>query len=178
MTETRHDSHVITDKLPSVYLDTSVPSYFAARPTRQMPMLRHQRITCLWWHAYRPRANVFVSPRVVAEAKQGDPEAARQRVELISSMVSLESSDEVPRLSKQILLEARLPASAESDAEHVAIAAFHKIEYLLTWNCKHLANRHILPKVRRVCERAGLRSPEICTPEDIIRRYANARRSN
>lgn len=154
---------------PSVYLDTSVPSYLTGRPARDWPLKRYQWVTCLFWNEHRARFKMHISSRVVDEAKLGDPESARRRIEIISSLPSLEVRDDVDRLSALILKRASLPNSAKIDAEHIAIAATNGIEFLVTWNCKHLANPAITPKVARACERAGFRSPAICTPEVILR---------
>ena len=154
---------------PSVYLDTSIPSYLMSRPARGWPLKRYQWVTCLFWNAHRARFKMHISSRVVDEAKLGDPEAARRRIEIISSLPSLEVPDDVDRLSAMILKRTGLPNSARVDAEHIAIAATNGIEFLVTWNCKHLANPAITPKVARICERAGFRSPAICTPEVILR---------
>ncbi len=154
---------------PTVYIDTSVPSYLTSRPSREWPLKRHQWVTCLFWNAYGSRFEMHVSRRVVDEVKAGDPTAAQKRVELISSLPSLKTLDEVGWLTTLILKKTGLPNGAKADAEHVAIAATHKIEFLVTWNCKHLANPAITPKVARACERAGFRSPAICTPEVILR---------
>ena len=163
--------------LPSVYLDTVIPSRLTGRPSRDLRTLRDQRITCLWWHGHRSRVNAFVSDLVITEAKNGNPEAAQRRIDAISSLPFLEVTAEAIELATRILREARLPASASTDAKHIATAAFHEMDFLLTWNCKHLANPSIFPHVRRTCERAGLRSPEICTPEEIIRRFKSGNRS-
>ena len=155
---------------PSVYLDTSIPSYLTSRPARDWPLKRYQWVTCLFWNTHRSRFEMRISPLVMKEAKNGDPEAARLRVELIASLPSLEVLGDVERLCALILKRTGLPNSAEADAQHVAIAATHGIDFLATWNCKHLANPSITPKVAHACERAGFRSPEICTPEVILRR--------
>ena len=135
-----------------------------------MPMARHQLITCLWWNAHRSRFVVYASERVRDEASQGDSQFAQRRLDIIAVLLTADVTPAAMDLARLILLEAHLPAKAKVDAEHVAIAAVNGIDYLLTWNCKHLANPHITPKVARSCRRAGYRPPEICTPETIIRR--------
>jgi hypothetical protein len=155
---------------PTVYIDTSIPSYLTGRPARQWPLKRYQWVTCLFWNAHGVRFEMHVSPRVVQEISAGDPAAAQKRVEIISSLPKLPILDDVDRLAALILKKTGLPISAKADAEHVAIAATHQIEFLATWNCKHLANPAITPKVARACDRAGFRSPEICTPEVLLMR--------
>jgi hypothetical protein len=155
---------------PTVYVDTSVPSYLTGRPARELQLRRHQWVTCLFWNAHNSRFEMHVSPRVVDEVQAGDPAAAQKRLEVISSLPLLKITDNVEGLTALILKKTGLPKSAKADAEHVAIAATHEIEFLVTWNCKHLANPSMTTKVARACERAGFRSPEICTPEVILRR--------
>lgn len=161
---------------PSVYLDTSVPSYLVAPLSRVIPIARQQRVTCLLWNAHRDRFRFFVSRRVTDEAKRGNEHEARKRLEVLAAIPSVEPrGDSVNTLIRLILRNTGLPECATEDAEHVAIAASNDLDYLVTWNCKHLANPQITPKVARTCERAGLRSPVICTPEDVLRRFVYRR---
>jgi hypothetical protein len=155
---------------PTVYIDTSVPSYLTSRPAREWPLKRYQWVTCLFWNAHGARFEMHVSRFVVDEVKAGDPIAAQKRIDIISALPRLEIFDDVDRLTALILKKTGLPVSSKADAEHVAIAATHNIDFLATWNCKHLANPSITPKVARACERAGFSSPEICTPEVILKR--------
>jgi hypothetical protein len=161
--------------LPTVYLDTSVPSYLTARPARDRSIMRMQRISCLWWNAYRSRFNVYVSEVVLEEAANGNEEAAIRRTESISAFTSLDLTEEARSLAELILTETRLPESVRTDAQHAAIAATNDIEVVMTWNSKHLANPEIIPKVRRACERGGFSCPDICRPDNVIRKYIYAR---
>jgi hypothetical protein len=122
-----------------------------------MPMARHQLITCLWWNAYRSRFAVYASERVLDEASQGDSQSAQKRLDVIAVLSTAVVTQAAKDLAKLILLEAHLPAKAKADAEHIAIAAANGMDYLLTWNCKHLANPQITPKVARSCRRASAR---------------------
>ena len=161
--------------LPTVYLDTSVPSYLTARPARDRYIMRMQRISCLWWNAYRSRFNVYVSEVVLEEAANGNEEAASRRTESISAFTSLGLTEEARNLADLILMETRLPESVRTDAQHTAIAATNDIEVVMTWNSKHLANPEIIPTVRRACERGGFICPDICRPDNVIRKYIYAR---
>jgi hypothetical protein len=160
----------------SVYLDTSVPSYLTARPTREPRAWRKQRVSCLWWHAYRGRFKIYVSDYVIAEAVRGNSEAAQRRIDVISEIESLNATAQTDELATSILLETGLPEHVRPDAQHVSVAAEHGVELLLTWNCRHLANPEMIPKVWRACQRAGLKGPEICTPENAIRRHVYGNR--
>ncbi len=159
-----------TPALPSVYLDTSVPSYLTSRRTHAMPMARYQLVTCLWWNGHRSRFRIYASVDVVDEARKGNADAAQRRLEVLLPLTKAAVTPEALDLANRILRESGLPTRAKVDAQHIAIAAANGIDYLLTWNCKHLANPQITPKVARSCRRAGFRPPEICTPETIIRR--------
>jgi hypothetical protein len=164
-----------TGKLPSVYLDTTIPSYLTARPTRDRDTMHMQRVSCLWWNAYRTHFDIHVSWLVLDEASSGDKEAANRRTEVLLPLRSISVTNEALDLAQQILVETRMPEKVRPDAEHVAVAATNGIDVFLTWNSRHLANPHVTPKVRRACERAGFGCPEICKPDYIIRRYIYGR---
>jgi hypothetical protein len=164
--------------LASAYLDTSVPSYLTARPTREPLAWRKQRVSCLWWNAYRDRFKIYISDYVVAEAARGNSEAAQRRIDVISQLESLRATTQTNELATSILLETGLPEHVRQDAQHISVAAEHGVELLLTWNCRHLANPEMIPKVWRACQRAGLKGPEICTPETAIRRHVYGERSD
>src|SRR5262249_5533491 len=100
----------------------------------------------------------------------GNEAEAEKRIAVLASVPSIEFSTQADVLAQRIAREAGLSGQASEDALHIAVAATHGIDYLVTWNCKHLANPRILPKVARTCARAGYRSPSICTPEAILRR--------
>jgi predicted nucleic acid-binding protein len=164
--------------VPSVYLDTSVPSYLTARPARQPIALRKQRVSCLWWNVYRGHFNIYVSSHVLQEASRGNTEAAQRRIDMLSRLESLDVTDEAEDLAISILRETGLPERAKPDAQHVSVAATHGVQLLLTWNCRHLANPEMIPKVWRACHSAGLKGPEICTPDHAIRRHVYGKRSD
>lgn len=156
--------------LPSVYLDTSIPSYLTARRVVASPVGRNQLITYLLWHVHRARFRFFISPRVVQEASKGDPEEAAKRKTALLPITSLDISGKAEELSTRIMQAAGLRHAEKGDCDHVAIAATNDMDYLATWNCTHLANPWIIPKVARACEREGFRCPKICTPLVILER--------
>ncbi len=166
-----------TGKLPSVYLDTTIPSFLTARPTRDRDTMRMQRVSCLWWNAYRARFDIHVSWLVFDEAANGDKEAANRRTEVLLPLRSVSVTSEALNLAQQILVDTGLPKKARPDAVHIAVAAANGIDVLLTWNSRHLANPQIIPKVRNACELAGFKCPEICKPDYIIRRHIYGRDS-
>ena len=123
-----------------VYIETSVISYLTARVSRDLVVAGHQRITQEWWSDRRADFEVFVSQVVLEEAGVGDQEAARQRLEVLAALPLLEISEEATALAKDLIRIGPLPERAEIDALHIAIAVTNQVDYLLTWNCTHLAN--------------------------------------
>jgi hypothetical protein len=160
---------------PAVYLETSVVSYLTARLSRDLRIARHQRLTRVWWHRYRELHPLHVSALVVEEVAGGDSAAARARTDAIRGIDTLPFDARSERLAEKLVGGGRLPEKALADAEHIAIAATNGVPTLITWNCKHLANRVLRNAVVRTCEAEGFRCPEICTPEDLMRTYSYAR---
>jgi hypothetical protein len=107
------------------------------------------------------------SGEVLREASQGEAEMAKRRLEALASLTMVAVSDAALDLTRAILRERLLPPAAVSDATHVAVASFHSVDYLLTWNCRHLANPHIQRALRAFVARRGLAMPEICTPIEL-----------
>jgi len=151
-----------------VYIETSVISYLVARPSRNILAAAWQQVTQEWRDTRRAQFELFTSALVLAEAAQGDPDAARRRSETLQGIPDLEITDEVVALAKRLVTEGALPREAMDDAVHIAEAAVHGVDYLLTWNCRHLDNAERKPLVRSVCAVAGYRRPEICTPLELM----------
>jgi predicted nucleic acid-binding protein len=151
-----------------VYIETSVISYLVARPSRNILAAAWQQVTQEWWDKRRARFELFTSELVLAEAGQGDPDAAQRRSETLQSIPDLEVADEVVALATRLVNEGALPREAMDDAVHIAVAAVHGMDYLLTWNYRHLDNAERKPVVRSVCAIAGYRCPEICTPQELM----------
>lgn len=143
---------------PRVYIETSVLSYLTNWRSRDLVQAAHQEVTSEWW-AGRERFELFVSDAVLAEAGRGDPAAAQSR---------LAAAEGLPALAAALLRAAAMPAKAAVDAAHVAIATVHGMNFLLTWNCKHIANAVMRESIEAVCRRAGFRPPIICTPEELL----------
>lgn len=150
-----------------VYVETTIVSYLVASPTDDIIQAAHQQVTRMWW-AGRARFDLFVSGVVLVEARRGNAAAAARRLEALGGIPRLSAGRGVAALAKTLLNEGALPAKARVDAVHVAIAAENGMDYLLTWNLRHLANAVIRGKIEEVCRRAGLRPPVICTPEELM----------
>lgn len=150
-----------------VYIETSVISYLTARPSNDIRATANQNVTIEWWEMQRHNFDLFISEFVIAEASLGDPEAVKRRVAVIADIMELQASDEVRVLGQELIRRNALPANAEIDAFHVAIATVNGIEYMLTWNCTHIANAHTRPKIEATCRALGYEPPIICTPQEL-----------
>lgn len=154
--------------MKTVYVETSILSYLTARPTRDLLATARQQMTREWWDMRRARFEVYISPLVGEEARRGDPDAARRRIETLSDLPTLEIVEDAYDLAAALIAEGALPPSAKDDALHIALAAVHGMDYLLTWNCRHIDNAEIKPIVRSVCATHGYACPEVCTPEELM----------
>jgi len=151
----------------SVYIETSVFSYLTARPSNDLRAMANQSATSEWWETQRSNYSVFVSDLVISEAGKGHPEAAERRLAAIADLPLLQISPEVRILAQALIESHALPPKAEADAYHVAIAVVNGVEYLLTWNCTHIANAHTRPKIEATCRTYGYEPPVICTPLEL-----------
>jgi predicted nucleic acid-binding protein len=152
----------------SVYLETSIISYLAARPSRDLVTAAHQQITHQWWETRRRHFEVFVSELVHFECSAGDPEAASRRAAILKGIQSLDITPLAESLAEEILRGADLAASARADALHIAIAVSQGVDYLMTWNVTHIANAERRPLVERACRTAGYEPPILCTPDELL----------
>jgi hypothetical protein len=151
----------------TVYLETTIPSYLSAWPSRDIVRAAEQEVTREWWKA-RDRFELFVSAIVLDEVAAGDPAAAAQRIEALAGIQLLAMSQEAEALGALLLRQAALPPLAAIDSLHIALAAVHGMNYLLTWNCKHIANATMRGKIEEVCRAAGVEPPLICTPMELL----------
>lgn len=152
---------------PSVYVETSVISYLAARQSRDVVMAGRQAESHDWWSSCRQRFDVYVSSLVEEEIRQGNAEQAALRKALIDGLDTLGVSDEAVRLAEKLLAESAIPAGSGDDALHVGIAASHGMEYLVSWNFKHINNVMKRSHIVSVVEQFGRRCPIICTPSEL-----------
>ena len=151
-----------------LYLETTIPSYLTARPSRDLIVAAHQQITREWWDNRLASFEIYISQFVLEEAGKGDPEAALLRLRILDSIPLLEITEDVVFLSSELVRTGTIPKKAMWDAFHIATSAVHAIEYLMTWNCTHIANATILRKIQKVCEQCGFFCPVICTPEELL----------
>ncbi len=151
-----------------VYIETSVISYLTARPSRDLIVAAHQEITRQWWETERAKYELCASEVVLREASAGNPEAAEQRIDFLKAFNFLEINAEVDTLAREILDRGAMPRQAAIDAPHVAVAAWHGADYLLTWNCRHIASAHVRPHIDAICRGKGIVAPQLCTPEELM----------
>jgi hypothetical protein len=151
-----------------VYVETTFVSYLTARPSRDLIVAGHQQITHDWWDTRRGDYELCVSQLVLQEAGDGDPQAARERLDVLATMTVLEIKEEAVGLAEELVRAGALPAKAGNDALHIAVAAVHRIPYLLTWNCRHMANATMRRQIEGVCASKGFKAPIICTPEEMM----------
>ncbi len=152
---------------PTVYIETSIVNYLTARPSRDLLVAAHQQLTVAWWDEQRTRYELLTSQVVLAEARAGDPEAAQRRLAVLERLPLLDVTDAAIALATLLVARQALPAQAAQDALHLAITCVHGMQYLLTWNCTHLANARLRSRIEQVCREAGYVPPIICTPEEL-----------
>jgi len=153
---------------PTLYLETTVCSYYTARPVRDVVALAHQEITREWWERRMPLFDVHISPVVLEEARQGDPQAAQRRLDALSAFPVLDATPSIETLARTYITEPGLPGNALRDAAHLAFACGYELHYLVTWNCTHIANAEIRRLLMSVNADLGLQTPIICTPEELM----------
>ncbi len=153
---------------PKVYLETTIPSFLTAWPSRDVSIAGQQQATRDWWSERRERHQLFVSGLVLIESRRGDASAAKAREEILAFCKVLEYTSASEQLAREILATHLLPAKAAVDAAHIAVASVHEMDFLLTWNCRHIANAAIVDKVRAVIADAGYAPPVICTPYELM----------
>lgn len=151
---------------PRVYVETTVPSYLTAWPSRDLVRAAHQQITREWWNR-RNAFDLFISELVIRECEAGDPIAAAARLEALADLPLLEQTEAVEALARTLLDKVPLPERATADALHIATAAAHGMDYLLTWNCTHIANATLRGRIEAACRDAGYEPPTICTPQEL-----------
>lgn len=152
----------------TVYIETSIVSYLTAQPSRDLLAAAWQQITAQWWRQERAKYELCTSALVVKEASQGDREAAEKRLAILEGLYKLTVDDEAERFADRLTAGGGVPVGAEGDALHIAVAAVHEVDYLLTWNCRHIDNAVTKPIIRSICAVEGYPCPEICTPVELL----------
>jgi hypothetical protein len=153
---------------PKVYIETSIISYLTARLNRDLVIAGHQQITQDWWEFRRKNFGLYISQLVVNEAGRGDREAAEKRLSVLRDIPLLQFNDTVTGFAQKIVSGKIIPEKAAEDAVHIAVATVHKMDYLVTWNCSHIANAELRRKISEFSTECGYEIPIICTPEELM----------
>ncbi len=152
----------------TVYIETSVISYLTARPSRDLVVAAHQQLTTDWWDLALPQLDGFISPIVLEEIAKGDPQAAQKRLNVAGAFDVLELVPSIKELADLYFAAIELPEKARADAYHLAMAVWHGMDYLVTWNCVHIAGARVKRVVELVSRKQNLQTPIICTPEELM----------
>ncbi|MDE0347135.1 MAG: type II toxin-antitoxin system VapC family toxin [Boseongicola sp.] len=153
---------------PTAYIETSVVSYLTARPSRDVVIAAYQEITRDWWRSAPERFDLLASALVVSEAGAGDPEAARIRLEALEAVTLLDATPNAEDLANALIKAGSIPRQAADDAAHIAIAVTNGVDFLVTWNFRHIANASIRARIEQVCRQEGYEPPVICTPNELM----------
>ena len=154
--------------MDTVYIETSIVSHATARPSSDIQIAALQQQARNWWSIERPNFDLVTSQLVINEAAAGDPSAAADRLKLLDGLPTVPIDDDVRTLARAIVSASIMPPKAAADALHVAAAAVAGIQYLLTLNCKHIANAHELPHTYRLLDQRGYGQLLICTPAEFL----------
>ena len=153
---------------PTAYIETSVISYLTARPSRDVVVAAYQEVTREWWRDAPDRFDLVASALVVAEVGAGDRDAARSRLTALEAVTLLDATADAEELTRQLVDLGAVPRQAAADAAHIAITVTNGVEYLVTWNFRHIANAAMRSRIERVCRQAGYEPPVICTPNELM----------
>jgi len=151
-----------------VYIETTIPSYLAAWPSRDLLQAARQQITHDWWNSQRQNYDLCISQTVIDEAKAGDADAAKRRMPFLQDIPLLDLTEAVNDVAKAIMDSGLLPQKATRDAVHIAVSSVHSIDILLTWNCRHIANAAIMKDLGAIVAKCGYEMPILCTPEELL----------
>ena len=150
-----------------IYIESTIPSYLVARPARDLLQAARQQLTKDWWDLERANHELFTSQVVLDEITDGEAAMAQQRLDVMAQIKLLDLTDDANALTKDILASGLLPADADRDAAHIALATVHEMDILLSWNCRHIANAAIQARLRRLAEKSGFTLPVLCTPDEL-----------
>ena len=151
-----------------VYIETTIPSYLTSWPSPQVVHAGHQISTHEWWDNHRQNYDLYTSLVTREEAASGDSAAAQRRLDALLGIPMLAITPECEAIAESFLKSGLIPAKADRDALHIGVATFHQINFLLTWNIRHIANAHVREDLRVLIASLGYTLPTICTPEDLL----------
>jgi hypothetical protein len=154
--------------MKKTYIETTIPGYLVSKPARDIIILCHQEITKEWWENYRQDYELYISPIVIEEINNGDPNYSKKRIDLIQEIPALDYDNQIENLAQHYMEYFNFNEKILRDVYHISYAVFYEMDFLLTWNCKHLANAHIRAQLSRINLKLGYNTPDICTPEELF----------
>ncbi len=152
----------------TVYIETTIPSFLTARLSNNLISVGKQEVTRKWWETRKDKYSLYISELVLSESMKGDITASEKRLKAIEELPLLAIDNESIQLTEKIMETGIIPSRAAADAAHIAIASRHGVDYLLTWNCSHIANAEILRRICFIVSEAGYYLPIICTPDELF----------
>jgi hypothetical protein len=150
-----------------LYIETTIPSYLAAWPSRDLLQADRQQLTHDWWTKERKNFDLCISEIVLQEVADGDADAAKRRLIFLQGIPLLDLTEAVNEVAKRIMESSLLPVKATRDAVHIGVSAVHDVDILPTWNCKHIANAAIMQELGEIVASCGFEIPILCTPEEL-----------
>ena len=154
--------------MDTVYIETTVVGNIAGRMHPDLTIAARQIVTRKWWATASDRYHLFVSQLTLDECGGGDPDAAKERLDVITDIRLIEPSDEAKDLAELLVDRLAIPASEPRDALHIAIAAINRVQFIATWNFKHILNPHLQRRIADACREGGFEAPVICTPQQLL----------
>jgi len=163
--------------MPSVYVETTIPSYLTSAPSRDLVVAGQQQITHDWWQTAKERFELYVSEALLQEIRAGNPEMAAKRLKIVEGLTVLDITEEVDSLAEIYQRQFHLPSRARTDFVHIAAAVVYELDYVVTWNCKHIANAHVLRQLITahvlrqlitINNSLGRFSPLLYTPTELL----------
>ena len=152
----------------ALYIESTIFSYLTAKPSRDLIVAAHQQLTTEWWDLIRPHVDCYISPFVIQEVSAGDEGAAIRRVELLKDIPVLEINKEIQKLAEKYFDSLDIPEKARLDALHLAVAVWHEIDYLLSWNCRHIVSGRVKNVLEEINSQLNIKTPVLCTPEELM----------
>jgi hypothetical protein len=151
-----------------IYIETTIPSYLAALPSRDLITAAHQQVTHDWWRTAKDRFELYTSEIVMVEIRAGDPVTRSRRLQLTADLPILKQTPDVQTLAKHYRETLGLSGKAKADIPHFAFAVSYEMDYLVTWNCSHIANGGVIRRLMKINDRLKRSTPLIVTPEEIL----------
>ncbi len=153
---------------PKVYVETSIISYLTANQSRDVIISANQLLAQEWWESHRHEFDLYISKLVFDEISKGSKQMAQKRLELVDDIPFLDINEDVILLAEEITRAKILPPKAAVDISHIAVSSVHEVDFLLTLNCKHIANAFIYRRVEKICREFNYEPPIVCTPQEIL----------